>query len=68
MLTAVAIATANFMNILDTTIAVASLPFSGSIIKRYGQIKTLTVAIGVFTLTSCPCGKRPITQLDMTRS
>ncbi len=85
MLTAVAIATANFMNILDTTIAVVSLPaisgslgatpsqgawvltsyavclaimlpLSGSVIKRYGQIKTFTVAIALFTITSCLCG------------
>lgn len=85
MLTAIAISTANFMNILDTTIAVVSLPaisgslgatpsqgawvltsyavclaimlpLSGSVCKRYGEIKTFTVAIGLFTLTSCLCG------------
>jgi DHA2 family multidrug resistance protein len=85
MLTAIAIATANFMNILDTTIAVVSLPaisgslgatpsqgawvltsyavclaimlpLSGSVCKRYGEIKTFTVAITLFTLTSCLCG------------
>jgi len=85
MLTAVAIASASFMNVLDTTIAVVSLPaisgslgatpsqgawiltsyavclaimlpLTSSVCKRYGEIKTFTVAIGLFTLTSCLCG------------
>ena len=85
MLTAFAITAANFMNVLDLTIAVVAVPsISGSlgaspsqgtwvlttysiclaivlplspwVCKRYGEVRTFTVSVLMFALTSWACG------------
>ncbi|MGK2915697.1 MAG: DHA2 family efflux MFS transporter permease subunit [Porticoccaceae bacterium] len=85
LLTAIAITAANFMNVLDLTIAVVAvpsisgtlgaspsqgawiltsysiclaviLPLSAWVCKRYGEVRTFTVAVVLFSLTSWACG------------
>lgn len=85
LLTALAITAANFMNVLDLTIAVVAvpsisgtlgaspsqgtwilttysvclaivLPLSPWVCKRYGEVRTFTLSVLMFSLTSWACG------------